>query len=320
MTQTSLPPKASFDNEDASTPSIHDATDLSDDNGGGEEATEFLVEHSPKEQTLWISSCSLAKCSCRTVTKCSRLEHDGQPFLLGESDKLAFLTLLSYLIIIATFILFFVVHDPVNLRCDLEAHTGDSTWEGNNQGLSKSELRTHGLLVFLRGMLGSVMGYLMGFPMKRLADGDGAIVESLKRENRNETASAGTGYHQTMTENSGQVIFDASGEGSHPVLNARNRGDRNISSSTSSPRSDDAVIDIDPMANEGSQAQTLGKAETTLCDICHLQYENGGPVREGALTKDDRIMLSGYTSSMVMLGLGRLLLIAQMAALGIWWE
>ena len=215
--------------------------------------------------------------------------------------------------------MFFVVHDPVNLRCDLEAYGGNSTGDGHNQGPSKSDLRTHGLLVFLRGMLGSLMGYLMGFPMKRLADAEGVVVESLKRENGRATGSTGTGYHQTMAEHGGQVVFDASREGGDPAYKAGNRGDRNVTSSSGDRQSDDAVIDIDPMAEEGRRAKYVKKAEEPSCSLCHRQYQKDEPVKDGAMTEDDRMDLSGRTCSVVMLGLGRLLLVALMAALGIWW-
>ena len=307
MTQTSQPRKASFDNKDVSPSSDHPATDLSDGLGDTGEASELLSKHISNEGIPPTSAPPSAKCCCLTVSKCSRREHHGYPFLPSESDKLAFVTLLSYLLVIATVVLFFVVHDPVNLRCDGE----NSTREGQSQGPSKSELRTHGLLVFLRGMLGSFMGYLMGFPLKRLADCEGFVVESLKRENRKGTGTIGIDGH---------VILDTSGGNGHPGLNALNREHQNITSSSGGRRSDDTVIDVDPMAKEGRRAKYIKEAEEPICGICHKQYEKDEPVKDGAMTEDDRMDLSGRTCSVVMLGLGRLLLVAQMAALGVWWE
>ena len=160
-----------------------------------------------------------------------------------------------YMLIIYTFIVFFVAESPLHLRSPpAETHdrngtevTGDS--ESSVRGGSMSDLKAHGMLVFVRGVAGLGMGYLMGLPMKRLMDGLEAVVVLDRVEKGEKVLEEAETIHGAeehgVEQEGGREMTELKGGGKGS--NTDDPSGRGESKGCSSCKGDEVVIDIDPV-------------------------------------------------------------------------
>ena len=229
------------------------------------------------------------------------------------------------MLIIYTFIVFFVAESPLHLRSPpAETHdrngtevTGDS--ESSVRGGSMSDLKAHGMLVFVRGVAGLGMGYLMGLPMKRLMDGLQAMVvldrvEKGKKVLEEAETIHGAEEHGVEQEGGREMTELKGGDKGSNTDDPSGRGE---SRGCSSCKGDEVVIDIDPVDAAQEKDGLLKRGRPTgRYSGCHGRCGHQLD-KQGEVTTSKQ---ESNTAVIIWVVLGRVLLIVEMAALAIWWE